>query len=137
MKPCPCGTVPTTSSDLSYSVVWCPACHKTLTKEYSKVEDAILAWQHGTEVLPPCCPFCSWPPLVLGPDTLTPQVMCEMPCPLRGRVFTLEEWNMSRPKPYRLNELVTRWTKKGKNVTLKALKKTIEDHVRNRLRGDG
>lgn len=140
MKACPCGATPATSSDITFSVVWCPSCHKTLTTEYAHVEDAILAWQHGVEALPPNCPFCSWHPHVIAPESETPQIMCEMPCPICGRVFTLAEWNMSRPKPYRLNELVDRWEKKNDPLIqgfIKALKRVIESHVRNRYRGDG
>jgi hypothetical protein len=140
VKPCPCGATPTTSSDITYSVVWCGSCRRTLTGEYSNVDHAILAWQHGVEVLPPNCPFCHWSPAVIEPASETPQVMCTMPCPLRGRVFTLAEWNQSRPKPYRLEELVKRWEKKrdpALRAPIKALKRAIEAHVRNRFRGDG
>jgi hypothetical protein len=134
MKPCPCGAIPTTSSDITTSVVWCASCYKTLTKEYGPPEEAILVWNHGRAVLPPNCPFCHWPPELIGVDTETPQVTCSMPCPLQGRVFTLEEWNMSRPKTQRLNELVERWANKGHHVPLKALRKAIEAHVRHRFR---
>lgn len=140
MKACPCGATPSTSSDITFSVVWCPSCHKTLTKEYVSVACAVLAWQHGAEVLPPNCPFCHWPPAVIGPETDTPQIMCEMPCPLQGRVFTLTEWNRSRPQPYQLEELVTRWERKGDptlKAPVKALKRALAAHVRNRFRGDG
>jgi hypothetical protein len=137
VKPCPCGATPTISSDITYSVVWCPECHKTLTKEYAAVEDAVLAWQHGIEVLPPHCPFCHWAPRVIGPDTPTPQVTCEMPCPIRGRVFTLEEWNRTRPNTIRLDELVSRWEKNPQlKNPLKALKRALAAHVRQRYRGD-
>jgi hypothetical protein len=140
MRPCPCGAVPTTSSDITYSVVWCSKCRKTLTKEYARVEDAVLAWQHGIEVLPPNCPFCHWPPHLIGPETETPQVTCEMPCPIQGRVFTLEEWNRSRPDTARLDELVERWEKKKDPILrnpIKALKRAIAVHARQRFFGDG
>ena len=140
MKPCPCGAIPTTSSDITYSVVWCGSCGKTLTKEYARVEEAILVWNHGEEALPPRCPFCHWPPYVQHPASDIPQVMCEMPCPIKGRIFTLAEWNHTRPQTERLDELVERWVQKNDPTLrnpIKALKRAIKAHVRNRFRGDG
>jgi hypothetical protein len=120
-------------------VVWCPECHKTLTKEYARVEEALLVWQHGEEALPPWCPFCHWPPHVIDPLG-TPQVTCEMSCPIQGRIFTLAEWNRTRPQTWRLDELVERWKKKNDPTLrnpIKALKRAIAAHTRQRFRGDG
>jgi hypothetical protein len=136
MRPCACGTVPTTSSDITYSVVWCPGCRKTLSAKYPTPEEAILAYDKGPEKLPPNCPFCYWPPNILNPDGQT-QISCHMPCPIEGRVFTLEEWNRTRPRTTRLDELVQRWEKRSephmKNA-LKALKRAIAAHVKQRYR---
>lgn len=61
-------------------------------------------------------------------------------CPIQGRVFTLAEWNRSRPEVYLLDELVTRWEKKNDPTLrnpIKALKRAITAHGRQRFRGNG
>lgn len=138
MKPCPCGATPTTSSDIVYSVVWCRACHKTLTREYIHSDLAILAWQHGVENLPAPCPFClvgdCWPPDIHDPESETPKVSCGWPnCPLEGKVFTLEGWNRCKPKARAFEDLLKRWSSRKDRYYFRSqilsLKRAIATHL--------
>lgn len=115
-------------------MVWCPGCHKTLSKEHWTVELAIIAYQHGEDQLPPACPFCIelWPPDVEGCDTEDPKISCRNKgCPLFQAKVSLKRWNECRPKTRVLDNLLERWKAK-RNPSLKnpiaALKRAIARH---------
>jgi hypothetical protein len=121
----------------SGSVIWCRACGKTLTKGsygFDDPESAILEWVHGPEHLPPKCPFCKLPPSVKKADSESPEVVCEaLICPLQDKVFSLKQWNMSRPEAWTFDNLLKRWEKgKAPPNLMKALKRAIESHQRGR-----
>lgn len=139
MKACPCGTVPI----VNYSwreghTIWCPKCKTQHTKAYSEEHDAVIAWVHGIEHLPPWCPFCKIYPQVLGPDSENPRVHCGAAlCPLKGLEMSLENWNRCRPIAWTFEGLRDRWKKRPelKNC-VRALQKAIRQHQRARYKCD-
>jgi hypothetical protein len=138
VKLCPCGGTPTVSRSLrSGSCVWCPNCHKTLTKgahAFDFPDDAIIEWVHGIEALPPKCPFCKMPATISLPESDEPSVSCEFAdCPLHGKSFTLKRWNLCRPEGWTFEALLKRWAGKPdlKNAS-RALKRALDFHKRGR-----
>lgn len=115
--------------------IYCGACRRDLSESatYAFGCEAILAWVHGPAALPPMCPFCSMPPMISDAHTTYPIVSCQGLCPLRKQKFTLEEWNLCRPKAWEFERLAKRWGKKPDfSKALQALKLAISHHCRGR-----
>lgn len=121
--------------------LYCGHCRKMLTQEYGSDQDAYIAWHHGPDMLPPCCPFCGMPPKVQHPERKEPVVSCpfsqRMLCPLAGQTFTLEEWNRARPRLPFMDHLAKRWAKKPAfEKALRGLKRALRVQQRGRITGD-